>query len=409
LINPALAGLAVPIETLTPDPENARIHDDRNIALIMESLTRYGQQTPLVVRGGVVLKGNATLEAAKRLGWREIAAIPFHQKTGVRGYKLVDNRAAELAAWGPILGGELQKLMDDGEDMGALGWNKDELEPYFREEAEAKDVIPKVPKVAVTKLGDVIKLGRHILFCGDSTDPDTMVRLAPYGPAALIFTSPPYWVGMPYEYQENVKEIDEFIFHAAMIIVDMTRKDNGRIIINTGTGNGRQFSGEVETLLLIDRWANALRGYGWLLRHLRMWVKSGGLPAIIPPRNDFIDQHSEFIGTFYHPDGKQRGQNRVGEPWVQQGFIDNLPGKATQESAGEHCASFPLELPRRFIRLYTLEEETVFDPFGGAGTTLIACENQGRRCVMVERDPRYCDVIIERFKNFTQLDTAKTT
>src|SRR6267142_201314 len=210
LINPALAGLAVPIETLTPDPENARIHDDRNIALIMESLTRYGQQTPLVVRGGVVLKGNATLEAAKRLGWREIAAIPFHQKTGVRGYKLVDNRAAELAAWGPILGGELQKLMDDGEDMGALGWNKDELEPYFREEAEAKDVIPKVPKVAVTKLGDVIKLGRHILFCGVSTDPDTPVRLAPYGPAALIFTSPPYWVGMPYEYQENVKEIDEF-------------------------------------------------------------------------------------------------------------------------------------------------------------------------------------------------------
>ena len=403
-----MAGLAVPIQTLTPDPENARIHDERNIALIMESLTKYGQQTPLVVRGGVVLKGNATLEAAKRLGWREIAAIPFHQKTGVRGYKLVDNRAAELAAWGPILGGELKKLMDDGEDLGALGWNKDELEPYFREETDARDVIPKVPKVAVTKEGELIQIGKHILFCGDSTDGDTIVRLAPYGSAALTFTSPPYWVGMPYEYQRNIEEIQVFISKSVLLIASMMRSENSRVIINTGTGNARQFNGEVETLLLIDRWTNALRSHGWLLRHLRMWVKSGGMPAAIPPRNDFIDQHSEFIGTFYNPKGKQRGQNRVGEPWIQQGFIDNLPGKATQESAGEHCASFPLELPRRFIRLYTLEGETVFDPFGGAGTTLIACENQGRRCVMVERDPRYCDVIRERWETFTHPDPAKT-
>lgn len=367
----------------------------------MESLTRYGQQTPLVVRAGVILKGNATFEAAKRLGWKEIAAIPFHQKTGVRGYKLVDNRAAELAAWGPILGGELKKLAEDGEDLGALGWSKDELEPYFREEVEAKDVIPKVPKTAVTKEGDVISLGKHILFCGDSTDADTMVRLKPLGPVTLTFTSPPYWVGMPYEYQKNVEEIDAFITRTSMLIADMSRKDNSRIIINTGTGNGRQFSGQVETLLLIDRWVNALRVHGWLLRHLRMWMKSGGMPAPIPPRNDFIDQHSEFLGTFYNPEGKQRGQNRVTEPWTQQGFIDNLPGKATSESAGEHCASFPLELPRRFIRLYTLEGETVFDPFGGAGTTMIACEALGRRCIMIEKDPRYCDVIRERFETFT--------
>ncbi len=372
----------------------------------MESLRRYGQQTPIVVRSGIILKGNATFEAARRLGWAEIAAIPFDRAADlVRGYKLVDNRSAELATWArDVLKDELIKL---GDDSIPLGWSKDELAPIFRDETEARDSIPEVPKEAVTKVGDIIKLGRHILFCGDSTDPDTMMRLAPYGKAALAFTSPPYWVGMPYEYQKTVEEIENFISRSSMLIAEMTQHDNSRVIINTGTANGRQFSGKVETILLIDRWVESLRKYGWLLRHLRMWVKPGGMPASMSPKTDFIDQHSEFIGTFWNPEGKQRGQNRIGEPWVGQGFIADLPGKSNTESDGEHCASFPLELPRRFIRLYTLEGETVLDPFGGAGTTLIACENQGRRCVMVEKDPRYCDVIKKRFENFLNPEPDK--
>jgi hypothetical protein len=184
-------------------------------------------------------------------------------------------------------------------------------------------------------------------------------------------------------------------------MADLTRKDNSRVIINTGIGNGRQFSGKVETFLLIDKWVNALREHGWLMRHLRMWVKSGGMPAAIPPRNDSIDQHSEFIGTFYHTDGKQRGQERIGEPWIQQGFISDLAGKSTTESGGKHCASFPVELPHRFIKLYTKPGEVVCDTFGGAGTTMIACEQLGRSCRLIERDPGYCDVICERWEKFT--------
>ncbi len=259
------------------------------------------------------------------------------------------------------------------------------------------DDIPRPPDKAVTKPGQVIRMGDHILYCMDSTVKATSDRIQKDGLATLTFTSPPYWVGMPYEYQKNIKEIDGFIAGSAAL----TRPEKSRIIINTGTGNGRQFHGKVETLLLIDKWIEAFRPHGWLLRHLRMWMKSGGMPASVSPRNDFIDQHSEFLGTFYNVKGKQRGQQRVGEPWVQQGFITDIHGKSTSESEGQHCASFPVELPTRFIRLYTQRNEIVLDPFGGAGTTLIACQQLDRPCRLIERDPRYCDVIVERWETFT--------
>ncbi len=263
------------------------------------------------------------------------------------------------------------------------------------------DEIPEPPKKAVTKPGSVTQLGDHRLYCMDSTLKATADRIKQDGLATLTFTSPPYWVGMPYEYQKNIKEIDGFIAGSSALIAALTRPEKSRIIINTGTGNGRQFHGKVETLLLIDKWIEALRPHGWLLRHLRMWMKSGGMPASVSPRNDFIDQHSEFLGTFYNVKGKQRGQQRVGEPWVQQGFIDDIKGTATSESTGQHCASFPVELPTRFIRLYTQRKEIVLDPFGGAGTTLIACQQLDRSCRIIERDPRYCDVIIDRWQNLS--------
>jgi len=170
--------LAVPLETLTPDPDNARAHDERNIQVIMESLSKYGQQTPLVVRGGVILKGNATYQAAKRLGWPEIAAIPFDRQAElVRGYKLVDNRSAELATWAiDVLKDELQKLTAEGQDIGKLGWTDAEL-------AALEDAVPEKlesdatllnslgfiagdPKTKIER-GQTTQLGKHLLICAD--------------------------------------------------------------------------------------------------------------------------------------------------------------------------------------------------------------------------------------------------
>jgi len=144
----------------------------------MDSLSTYGQQTPIVVRAGIILKGNATFEAARRLGWDKIAAIPFDRAAElVRGYKLVDNRSAELATWAAdVLKDEIQKLIEEGGDPGKLGWSPEDLTALEegvpeRLESDATmlnqiDFIAGDPKTKVER-GQIIQLGAHVLICAD--------------------------------------------------------------------------------------------------------------------------------------------------------------------------------------------------------------------------------------------------
>lgn len=134
IVNETLLPFLIGLGELVTDPKNARTHDERNIAVIMESLAQYGQQTPIVYLkdGNVVIKGNATLEAAKRLGWSQIAAIPFDRDAlKAAGYKLTDNRAGELSGWGPLLRDSLEELVGWGVDLSRLGWADEELKEFI--------------------------------------------------------------------------------------------------------------------------------------------------------------------------------------------------------------------------------------------------------------------------------------
>lgn len=261
--------------------------------------------------------------------------------------------------------------------------------------------------------GDVFQLGPHRLICGSCEDIDTIAKLMDGRKANLTFTSPPYWVGMAYETQKSEEEIDEFISNVAIGHAYATDPTNGRIVINTGTSSIHRIEKKrkVEILPLIDKWQREFRVHGWLLRHLRIWVKSGQLPASITPKTDVVDQHNEYIGTFekewsqiityWNPDSPQRGQERLGTPWAQQGVWADVKGQKSAE--GRHIAAFPLEIPFRNILLYTKPREIVFDSFGGSGTTLIAAEQTGRIAYLSEISPAYCDVIIQRFTEWIQL------
>jgi hypothetical protein len=135
-INENLRAFLVPLDSLIPDPKNARQHDDRNVAVIMESLTQFGQQTPIIYTKDdrVVIKGNATLEAAKRLGWGKVAAIPFDRDAiKAAGYKLTDNRSSDLSEWGPLLRDSLEELVGWGVDLDAIGWASEELADIIRD------------------------------------------------------------------------------------------------------------------------------------------------------------------------------------------------------------------------------------------------------------------------------------
>ena len=200
-------------------------------------------------------------------------------------------------------------------------------------------------------------------MCCDSTDSDSVAKLMNGEKAELCFTSPPYWVGKDYEYQNTEKEIDEFITNIANVICLNTNVDFGRIVINTGTASINRIDKKrkVEILPLIDKWQKSLKQHGWLMRHLRIWAKRGQLPASISPKTDVIDQHNEYIAefenefnqipTFWNNAGEQRGQERIGTKWAQQGLWDDVNGEMS--AGGKHIAAFPVEIPSRNIQLYT--------------------------------------------------------
>lgn len=158
-VNEALKPLLVPIESLTPDPTNARVHSDRNIDAIAYSLKTYGQQKPISISpdGTTVLAGNGTLLAALKLGWGKIAAVPFDSEEAVKqaGWKIADNRTAELAAWDwEIVAVQLSALRADGQDLAALGWDEAELAPLLNADWEppAKGELPDKDEARVAAI-----------------------------------------------------------------------------------------------------------------------------------------------------------------------------------------------------------------------------------------------------------------
>jgi DNA modification methylase len=229
--------------------------------------------------------------------------------------------------------------------------------------------------------------------------------------AQLCFTSPPYWVGKSYETQTSLQEIKDFVRNIAKSCVLAVTQDGGRIVINTSTAMARAINpkADVETLFALAWWQDSLREESWLMRHCRLWVKRGQLAAPrVSAKADVIDQHwetvAEFLPTFYCPDGLRRGQEKIGVKWAQQGVWDDIHGEANMKL---HGAAFPVELPKRYIKLYTTENERLFEPFNGTGTTIIACEQLGRKCRAIEISPGYVAVAIQRWADATGKDPKK--
>jgi DNA modification methylase len=294
----------------------------------------------------------------------------------------------------------------------------DDLQEYKKELGMTeKDTEPQIDKAQEllakwqVKPGQVWQLGKHKIICGDCTDLATVEKLMAGEKANLLFTSPPYWIGKNYETQNSEKEIDYFIEKCIKTWTDFITVDYGRICINTGSAAIHRIekNRKVEVLPLIDKWQFQLKQRGWLARHWRIWAKSGDFPATISAKADVVDQHWEhivtfdnefsFLGTWWAPSGFQRGQEKIGTKWAQQGVWTDIHGQKSGE--GSHIAAFPLELPLRNIMLYSQDGEITIDPFIGSGTTLIACENLNRQCRGIEIAPEYIAVTLQRWQDHT--------
>lgn len=448
--------LLMPKKTQSPklklDLRNVRKHGGRNKAMIRQSLEEVGGFRSIAVDGeNIIRAGNGVFEQAKELGLKvrvvdanadELIAVRRRDLTGRNAERaaLLDNRSGELAEWDAGILSEL--AMQDSALLANL-WDERELQDLLsagqqgagEEKTDPNELIKRANELQrkwKVQRGDVWEIAGnggkpkrnlHRLMCGDSLNQADIQRLMNGAQAALAFTSPPYWVGKEFETQKTVQEIDAFIRQACIGIARAVRKDCSRIVINTGTGFTSSFDKRKkrQLLLLIDKWANCFFDLGWNLRHIRHWLKSAKAEHPISKSADLIDQHSEFLETFEHDDGKpmkfddllseedinlmatfynregaSRGQERVGRAgmkWIFKSYWDDVRGEARQHG---HPASFPVELAGRHILLYSQPSEIVLDVFAGAGTTIVAAELLGRIGCGMEIDPKYCAVMLER-------------
>jgi DNA modification methylase len=437
-ISEPLQPLAIDIDELHPDPANARKHNVKNIDAIKASLHAYGQRKPVVVQrqGMIVRAGNGTLEAAKALGWTHLAAVVIDEDNATASqFAIADNRTGELAEWDTETLATLIDGMDDEtrellafdeKDMQAM---LDGLQPEQIETTE--DEPPPLPENPTTKAGGIITMGDHRLMCGDCRKPEDMAALMMGATINVAFTSPPYASQRKYDESSGFKPIhpDEFVewFDAVQSGVRDCLAGDGSWFVNIK----EHCEDGQRSLYVKDLTIAHVRQWGWRFVDEYVWMH-GGTPMDVQRRfkngfepvlafsmvHDFkfrpksVMHESDSVPGVYAEKKRDRidtaeSQGNTGDIFANPDVTSGMAYPSTalrlgknRESLG-HGAAFPVALPSFFIKAYSDEGDSIFDPFMGSGTTLIAAEQLGRKCYGMEISPAYCDVIVKRWENLT--------
>lgn len=352
----------IAVADLSLDPSNVRKHSRRNLDAIKASLRKFGQQKPIVVDAkGIVLAGNGTLTAAKELGWTEIQATRT-ELAGVEAtaFAIADNRTAELAEWDEDgLAKVLESLkVEDADLLAATGYDAAEVDKMAGAEV-AEDEVPEPPADPITKAGDLWILGSHRLLCGDCANLADVQRLIDCDTVDLLLTDPPYGINADRQHFE---------------------------------------------------------GHGWTLREKTEWDKERPSREVIHQSlavtseqiiwggNYFTDYLTPSMGWLVWDKGQRDFSLADGEyAWRSERKAARIFSYSRAKSNREerhHPTQKPVALMAWCIELCG-EPKTIYDPFLGSGTTLIASEQLGRKCYGMEISPAYCDVIVNRWENLT--------
>ena len=374
------------IADLTPDPQNARQHDDKNLKAIMGSLKEFGQRKPIVItEAGTIVAGNGTVEAAKRLGWLDIEVVRVPSDwtdAQVKAFAIADNRTAELANWNQeVLTSQLLELEAEGWELSEFGFEP--LEMPVNPSEVLEDEVPETAPTRVA-LGDIWQLGNHRLICGDSSDPEMVKALMGDKKAELVFTDPPYrmnlgdgsdqWVGKAaIKVGESIKDIIDFdpipFLESLPSYFDKTM--NSFIFCNKD--------------LVPDylNWALS-KGYPF---NILFWKKPNALP----------------LGGQHRPDLEYIIFVRKSAIWndALAGVSYSKCLEFSRENSTTHPTMKPVQLIVNQLLISSNKGGIVVDPFLGSGSTLVAAEQTGRLCYGFELEPKYCDIILTRWEKLT--------
>ncbi len=407
----------VAIKDLKPYESNARTHSPEQIDKICRSIQEFGFINPVLVDSELgIIAGHGRVEGAKKLGMSEVPCLFVEDLTEAqkKAYIIADNKLTEDGGWDDeILKSEIMALTNMDFDISLTGFelddfNFDEQEIEFQEdEYDVEENIPEEPK---TKPGDIYQLGRHKLICGDSTNAKQVDALTGGVEIDLCLTDPPYNVN--YEGSDGMTiendNMDDSSFHRFLydFYTQMLRvlKPEGAYYIFHADSEGLNFR-------------SALVEAGGIVKQNLIWVKN----ALVLGRQDYQWKHEPCLYGWGagHYFTKDRTQTTVFE---DQTDIDKLSKEELKEVVKSlledktpttiihehkplrndvHPTMKPIKLVSRLILNSTKPGESVIDFFGGSGSTMIACEQTGRTCYMMELDPKYCDVIVDRWEHLT--------
>lgn len=380
----------IEIAKLVSDPANARKHGDRNIDAIVASLTRFGQQKPIVVdKANVVRAGNGTLEAARSLGWTHLDCVRTQlDGSDAIAYAIADNKTAELAEWdAEVLAATLEGLNLEGM-LETTGFDQAELDALLKEvgaelDPIEDDEIPEPPVDPITKPGDLWILGDHRLLCGDSTKAEDVARLMDGKKADLWLTDPPYNVDYTGKTKDALKIENDSMSESEFR--QFLQKSFGLAFQNMKPGAAFYIWHADKTALAF---LLALDHCQQKCRQILVWVKS----CLVMNRTDYQPKHEPCI--YGWKDG-------AAHAWFsdrKQTTVLEFEKPARSES---HATTKPVPLFAYQIGNSTGPQGVVLDSFGGSGTTLLATEQLGRTSCLMELNPAHCDVIVQRWEKLT--------
>ena len=394
------------VAELIPYVNNSRTHSDEQVAQIAASIKEFGWTNPILIdEQNSIIAGHGRLMAARKLGMDKIPCVEVKNLTEAQKKALIiaDNKLALNAGWdNDLLKLELENLQELGFNLDILGFDPDELsallEPEQIEGLTDEDEAPPVPDEPITKPGDIYQLGKHRLMCGDSTSIDAVDKLMDGQKADICFTSPPYALGTSVALSGNTQMKNKKSAY-------QTHKDDSDSWMNLMDGwwsaslsavskgwvvNVQPLAGNKRQLM---KWINDRANR---LSDIATWDKGHAAPAMA---QGVMASRFEWMLIFGDDDA-----SRVIPCSTWRGTIQSVyeaPPQRKNEFASIHAATMPVHVPIFVLQDLCNASKSVYEPFCGTGTTMIAAEKTKKQCFAMELDPKYCDVIVKRWEDFT--------
>lgn len=380
-----------PIERLIEYARNPR-KNDHAVDKIAAAIKEFGFRVPVVAKSdGLVVDGHLRLKAAKKLGMSEVPVILADDMTEaqIKAFRISVNRMAEFAEWdNELLALELAEIKELGFDLDLTGFAADEIAALMPEKIEHgltdEDAVPEVPEQPVTVLGDVWVLGQHRLMCGDSTSIDAVQKLMDGQKADMVFTDPPYGVDYKGINNDDRSGLEELLRGAFGNYLATSKSGAACYVFHSDK--------------CADIFHQVFREF-FHFSSMIIWAKN----SLTLSRTDYQSQHEPCLyGWMKNGTHSFYGDRKQVSVW-----------KFDKERVEGHTTPKPVSLIERALQNSSKGGDVISDLFGGSGSTMIASEKTGRISRLMELDPKYVDVIVKRWQDFTgkkatHAETGKT-